>query len=317
MTMILLSLCFAIGLLLLLSVGFRRSADKGGSLAEQRMRAAIEADLGQAIDDSAPVKAKRDPLRQRIVDSISARLERSSALHSSEGRGLIAWLDTELILAGVRDRYTPYQALGVMFTAWIVGLLGFVLCWMAALPLYAGVGLLVVFALYPLLKLRALKAARKELIDSELAFFIMELVMALSSGRSNIDDALLRVAQNNSSSPGAPLAREFELACTEYRVGGKDREEALMDITRRTRNEGVEALVDGIIAALKTGADPLTALREQSEQARRLRKQALRTFSARQKPKGTLGMVATMGGGVLILCTPLVIGLFDVISGVS
>jgi Flp pilus assembly protein TadB len=311
----LLAICFTVGLALLVNGMVARAQSRGGGSARARQREMLKREMGADINE--PVKEPKQSLSSRIVGALSSRLEGSDALHSNEGRGLVVWLDEQLILAGIRDRYNPYQALGTMLAIWTAATIMFVMVWLSGLALYIAVLVLILGLIYPPMKVRQLQQVRKDLIDSELAFFIMELVMALSSGRSNIDDAMMRVARNNADSPGAPLAREFELACNEYRVGGRDREEALMGITRRTRNEGVEALVDGINAALKTGTNPLAALREQSEQARRLRKQSLRTYAARMKPKGTLGMVATMGGGVIMLVTPLIIGMMGTLQGVG
>ena len=313
---LLLSLCLVAGLMLIISWLMNRAQETGGTVAEKRMRALIEGELDDLQETQEQNDTATQPgLAERIVKRVADKLTRSDALASDEGRNLISWLDEQLILAGLRDRFNPYEALGVLLTCTVAGAAAFLLLWGIGMPIWLGAVLMIVLVIYPPAKLVQLKNRRRNIIDSELAFFIMELVMALSSGRTNLDDALLRVARNNATSPSAPLAREFELACTEYRVGGKDRELALMDIVRRTRNEGVEALVDALIATLKTGSDPLHALREQSEQARRLRKQALRTFTAKQRPKTTLGMMAEMVGGVILLGTPLVIGVLDAITG--
>jgi Flp pilus assembly protein TadB len=306
---LLVTLLFAVGLGLIFGYGYRRATTDAGGIAEQRLRQRIAEESGPDPVVASASKRKPKSLSVQIVDSFTRAFQRSESLASAEGTNLVAWLDEQLILAGVRDKLNPYRALGTATAIWTAAAL-FAVFTLAtgALPSWAAIFGAVIVASYPPLKLRQLKTRRRDLIEQELPFFVQELAMTVSAGAENLDNALMRVAANNARDEKAPLAREFDLAVKEYRVGGRVREEALLDVYRRTQLPAVDTLVDALIAAFDLGGKALEeTLQRQSDQARELWAQSMRSFAARKEPMITLGMIETTAGGLLMLAAPLVI----------
>jgi Flp pilus assembly protein TadB len=250
------------------------------------------------------------------VARLASRLEHSGWFDKGEGKGFIERLDDELVVAGIRYKMTPYQALAVALLVWSIGvILPTFLKLAIGLPTILYVASVVAFALYPWLKLRGLKAERQDSLKMELPVFIQQLRMLLSSKMTNLDDAIARVVRNAEIDPyDSALAREFGQAQTEYRLGGVNREEALRAISKRTRVVAVQNLVEAIIQGLRTGTDMAVVLEEYGKQARETWRQDMRAFMGKKEPLITIGMVITMFGGFILIAAPLLINLTRTLS---
>ena len=318
-------------LLLMMGVGLltrhvvRSATRRSESEAETRVRNLISAELqGSRIHGGAPPEKRRLFGRRRVrngsptVDRLAARLERSGWFGSGEGKTFIERLDEELVVAGIRYKLTPYQALAIALLIWGAGVvLPTLMVLTVGLPVFIYVAVVVVFAIYPPLKLRSLRVARQDSLKMELPVFIQQLQMLLSSGMTTLDDAIGRVVRNAALDPyDSALAREFGQAQTEYRLGGVDRETALHAISRRTRVVAVQNLVEAIVQGLRSGNDMAVVLEEYGKQAREMWRQDMRAFTARKEPLITLGIVITMFGGFILMAVPLLINLVRTLGSV-
>jgi len=251
------------------------------------------------------------------INALSGRLERTGWFEQGEGKTFIDRLDQELIVAGIRYKMTPYQALATAILIWGMGvILPTFMYFAVGIPVFLYVLVVIVFAVYPPMKLRSLKQDRQDSLKMELPVFIQQLRMLLSSNMTTLDDAIARVVHNAEIDPyDSSLAREFGQAQTEYRLGGVDREVALRRIGERTRVPSVQNLVEAIIQGLRTGTDMERVLEEYGKQARELWRQDMRSFTARKEPLITIGMVITMFGGFILIAAPLLINLVQTLKG--
>lgn len=290
--------------------------------AERRVRKLIREEL-EGTQFELPQEQEEKPKKKRregaaSVNALASRLERWQLLHQGEGKTFLEWLDEQLIVAGIRDKMTPYQALAAALLVWAAGVIfPTFLAIAGVLPkvLYAIV--VILFALYPPLKLRQLKAARQDQLKMELPVFIQQLRMMLSTGMTTIDDAIARVVRNTKLDPyDSELAREFEQAQIEYRLGGVPREDALLRIGERTQVPSVRSLVDVIITGIRTGAPMENVLAEYGHQAQETWRQDSRAYMARKEPLITIGVVITMFGGFILFAAPLVLNLIQTLSSV-
>jgi Flp pilus assembly protein TadB len=313
---------------LLLMVGFgllarhiiNNATRRSVSEAESRLLDVVARDnlSGQFPEVAAPTAKGRRKHQQGspTVTRLAAWLERTGWFDAGEGKGFIERLNEELIVAGIRYKMTPYQALAVALLIWGMGIVvPTFLKFAIGLPTILYIAAVLCFAIYPWMKLRAFKTERQDTLKLELPIFIQQLRMLLSSRMTSLDDAIARVVRNAEIDPyDSALAREFGQAQTEYRVGGINREEALRAIGKRTRVVSVQNLVEAIIQGLRTGADMAVVLEEYGRQAREMWRQDMRAFTGRKEPLITLGMVITMFGGFILVAAPLLINLTHTLS---
>jgi Flp pilus assembly protein TadB len=317
-----LALLLLAGLGLIFYALYKRATERGASEADLRLARLIEQDMGDAV--VAPEAEEEDKPKKTVADSetvaaLASRLERSPALHSGEGRSFLNWLDHQLHMAGLRsDTFGPYRAIALTLLIWSAGVALPVLAWTTGLvPTWVALVCAAFFLAYPLLKLRSLQVQRRDDIEKELPFVVMELAMTMSSGMTNIDDALLRLVRNNARDPEAVLVREIEQAVVEYRHGGRRREDALRDVIWRCGVTSVETFIESIIVALQVGSPITDVLQEQADHAREMWRQSMRAYTARKMPVVVLRVVETMFGGLIIIATPLFIDLLELISGLG
>ena len=313
---ILVALTAMIAVFLVCKGWFWRGQTKARTEADERMAKLLASDpLGAGPSQAQEKKSSRVSL----TDRLAGRISRSDTFAEEEGRHFMAKLDNWLVLAGLRQRYTPEQALAQAMAIWTLGIgVPTILKMLGAMPTVLYVLVIIIFALYPIIKLRSLITARQDSIRAENIFFIQSLYMALSSGMSTIDDAIMRVARTAEEDPyDSILAREFAQAQLETRIGGKTMEQALRDVGKRTGVVSVKNLVEVLIAGIRTGAQLDRTLLEYSDQAREMWRQDMRIYKNKKQPRITIGVVITMFGATVILLTPLLIQTFRSLSGLS
>lgn len=309
-------LIFVIGLGMIVYYQIKSRGDRVERQAEERVRAIIQRDL---TDDEEKIETDKRSRFAPLVDKVSGRIQGSDQLRNEEGRHFMQWLDRQLTVAGLRDQYTPERALAIALLVWGFGVGGsLLLYYVLGLPVWMTVLGAVFFALYPPLKLKALRNERQDTLKAEVPFFIQQLYMALSSGMITIDEAIAQVSRSAKEDPyESLLSDEFGRAHTEYRLGGVDREVALRAISNRTGVMSVENLIEALIQGLRTGAPLDRVLAEYAGQARELWRQDMRTYKNRKEPLITLCLVLTMFGAFIIFSTPMLISLGRVFSGIG
>jgi Flp pilus assembly protein TadB len=309
-------------LMVALYIGARSFLTRGRieaeSEAEERMRQILAAErLGEIPEASRQELASRR--RTTITDRVARWIGSSSLFQEDEGRTFLERLDEWLLQAGIRNRYTPEQALAFAMTIWALGVgLPILLKLLVGLPAFVFLPAVVFFALYPPLKLRSLITERQDAIRAEIPFFIGQLYMALSSGMATIDEAIVRVARTAEEDPyESILSREFAQAQVEYRLGGRDMETALRGISARTGVSSVENLVEALVQGLRTGTEMQRVLLEYSDTAREMWRQDMRVYKNRKQPMVTMGLVITMFGAFIIFAVPLMIQVFQTLGGLN
>jgi Flp pilus assembly protein TadB len=317
---------------LLLIIGFgllanwliRGAQERAESDSERRLRALIREEMEGtqfSMPDEDAKLSRRERRRAKgspALDRLTRLLEGNRLLAEGEGKTFIEWLDGELVVAGLRQKMSPYRALAVTLLIWFTGVvLPTFMVLAAGLPKWLYAFMVLFFLLYPQLKLRQLKTERQDTLRMELPSFIQQLRMMLSTRMTNIDDAIARVVRNAQLDPyDSELAREFGQAQLEYRLGGVDREEALRAIGDRTRVAAVQNLVDVIVQGMRTGTEMSSVLAEYGKLAQENWRQDMRTYMARKEPLVTVGVIITMFGGFVLFAAPLILNLAHSLNSV-
>jgi Flp pilus assembly protein TadB len=317
---ILATLALMVGMGLVIRYLYLASTRRAETEAERRVRGALQRNMGDetmlAGTTAAAEQSERARPTTRAVNALQQRLENSSMLQDEEGKTFLEWLQYELMRAGLQ--IPPERALAITLLLWGFGLFMLLAHWLVHLPLLLALIAMGLAFYYPYYKLRALQRDRMDSIKAEVPFFIQQLHMALSSGMTTIDDAILRVSKTAEEDPyDSLLAREFAQAHTEYRLGGIDREVALRSIGRRTGVPALQNLIEALIQGLRTGAPMERVLVEYAQQAREIWRQDMRNYKNRKEPLVTLSLVCTMFGAFILYATPLALSLVHTLSALG
>lgn len=291
---------------------------------EEERRAALvrlQAMMEHSGEHTDKVKKERETVVRKglvgLMNRIAGRIEESERFANEEATDLLDHIQKELTLAGLR--ISPQQAIAIILMCWG----GAALAGMAAIaglfPSFIAILLGVLLLVYPFLKLRALKAVRKETIRSEVPFFLQELTMALSTGALVLDTAIARVAEDSAViGTRSMIAEEFRRAVTEYQRGGFRREDALRGVAERCGVQEVNNLVEAILTGAEMGTEGLVQTLEQyGVQAREMWRNSIREFINKREPLITLSLVVTMFGGLILYAAPLLIKAVSSLSGAS
>lgn len=310
----LLALCLVVGLLILVRGHFLAARERAEEEAEARFRYILEQDSLGEDPGAGTEPAAQVHKRSKVIEQLARRIDESRLFNEEEGLSFMDHLDRWLIQAGIRDRWSPSQALATALLIWGLGIgIPLFLALTIGLPvilLVLGVGMAII---YPPLKLHGMIRARQDSIRAEVPFFIQQIYMTLSTGSATIDEAIVRVARTAEEDPyDSILAREFAQAQIEYRLGGRTMEDAIRDVGKRTGVVSVENLCEALIQGVRTGAELDRVLLEYSSQAREMWRQDMRSYKNRKEPMVTLGLVITMFGGFTIFATMLLLDLIEV-----
>ena len=316
------SLALSSGLLILFRQRWLVTGERSQTEAQKRFEDLLE-------------KSQADPLRQEVpsgetlsaedlqeqsptIRRIAAALDKSALFNDEEGQSFLQNMERWLIQAGMRERFTPTQALAYMLSIWVIGIgASVIIDFLFGLPTLVFAVLVISIILYPPLSLRSAIRNRKDAIAAEVPFFIQQIYMTLSTGMATIDDAIVRVAASAEEDPyESYLAREFAQAQIEYRLGSKSFEEAIREISQRTGVLSVENLCEAIVQGYRTGAEMESVLLEYSDQAQEMWRQDIRAYKNRKEPIITVGMVISMFGAFVIWGTPLVVDFIESFSSI-
>ena len=298
---------------------------KEESLAEQRLRRRLAEELGTSDTDLIePSKGlfgrgrRRRPKGEKspTVTGLAHRLEGVTFFQEDEGQSFLEKLQQELTLAGLEQRWTPFEALALAIIIWAFGVAGTTALYLlAVIPKLLYIPAVVIALIYPFTKLRSLKRNRQDSIRAENIIFIMQLRMAISSGMTTIDEALARIARQAEIDPyDSILASEFGRAVNRIRVGGVDWDVAVRDVSARTGVLSVENLVEALIQGRRMGSDLTRTLEEYGRSASELWQQDMRALKAKKEPMITVGMIITLFGGFLLIAGPMMLSLLKTMS---
>lgn len=268
----------------------------------------IVRDTGLAAQDGTLIDIKGD--EGGIVANVARMIETRNTGEESSQDGLLGWLDKQLEFAGRPRGMSAAEALAYVLVVWAVAAFVMLLIILSGIvnPMLAGIAV-VIIAIYPYIRLRAMKRKRQDRARMELPVFLNDLILSLSSGMSTLDEALSRTVRSAGPGTERVLVREFGRAYAEYRHGSRDRESALRDAADRIGVDGVNDLVDTIINALRTGAPIREALRSQSNHVQIIHKQELEAYIAKKEPAFIASLVIIMFGALLLMVAPMAIQL--------
>lgn len=309
---ILATILLFIGLILIMRFVFFRTSESAETEAQSRIRDVIQK---AQLDEAPEITSDEEKAERQLpfADSLARTLSTSSTIQGEEGKDFMSRLNRNLVRAGMASKYTAEQALASAIMLWLTGFVLAVLILLSgALPKLFAILVFFIMVYYPFSKLRSAIQNRQDTIAAEIPFFIQQLYMAISSGNTNIDGAIERVARNNEKdSFNSIVAEEFGQAHIEYRLNLKSMEDAIRDVGYRTGVISVENLCEAIVQGLRTGTPMQEVLLAYSAQAQEMWKQDIRSFKNRKEPLITIGVVTTMFGAFIIMVTPMLVGLTD------
>ncbi len=157
------------------------------------------------------------------------------------------------------------------------------------------------------------KTVQRRRIFRELPDTIDLLVIGLEAGLS-LDAALLRVSREMRNM--APtVSREFDRYLLESQ-GGIPRNDALLNIKKRSPAEGLRAVVDVLLQSVKFGTDMGAALRAYAESMRHQRVILAQEKAAKVAPKLTIPMILfILPALIIVILGPGAIRLLERVSG--
>lgn len=311
----LLTIVLGAAVFMLVRLVARSAYFRGETSGADRLRKMI-ADQEETTVQAKQTKPRRSSRESFfvLVDQIAGKLRANPHADNDEVVSLLDRLDAELERAGVRDKIDAYRAIAIGIIC--IGAAALPLLWYALgiIPVWLGGIMALFFILFPYLKLKQLKNRRQSLIRRDVPAITQELTMSLAT--LTIDDALRRVAENAVTNPdGSPLGQELLTAVQEYRGMGRDREESLFAVVRRTGSDEVLMLIDTLVTGLRTGHDGLVeALEGFLEQVTNMQRQNIRTFIGKQQPLFVLCLIMTMFGAFILWAAPLVISMMKTMS---
>jgi tight adherence protein C len=164
----------------------------------------------------------------------------------------------------------------------------------------------------PEMSLRFITKKRIERMRTSLPDMIDLMVICTESGMG-IDAAIDRISREMARN-NPDLAQEFYLSALEMRAGA-NRNEALHNLSLRSRLEDLEDLVSVLIQADKFGTSLAEALRVQSEMMRSRRAQRAEELAAKIPVKMTVPLILFIFPALmLVLLGPAIIQLMQVFS---
>lgn len=311
----LLTLILGAAVFVLVRLVARSAYFRGETSGAERLRIMI-AEQEQTTVAAKQAKPRKSSSEQFmvLVDRIAGKLRNNPHADNEEVVSLLDRIDAELERAGVRDKIDAYRAVAIGIICLIAAALPLLWYAMGILPVWLAGAMALFFILFPYLKLRQLKNKRLAAVRRDVPAITQELTMSLAT--LTIDDALRRVAENAVANPdGSPLGQELLTAVQEYRGMGRDREEALFAVVRRTGSDEVLMLIDTLVTGLRTGHDGLVeALEGFLEQVTNMQRQHIRAFIGKQQPMFVLCLVTTMFGAFILWAAPLVISMMHTMS---
>jgi Flp pilus assembly protein TadB len=224
------------------------------------------------------------------------------------------WLDEQLMYAGLTNgdrRLTSQDVISYMAVYWtVIVAVTLFLAFVVQFPAFLVVLLAIIFLIYPPMRLISLRNSRQRQVIHELPSFMDDLIANLATGQTGIDEAIYAVVETNMSLPQRKrkiLTEEFGQAYAEWRYGGRNRNQALMDIGRRLGVDSVNELVGLIVQGLDTGYPIRELLIKQSKSVKEVWKQEMRAYIARKRSSMMISVGLIAVGTLVLFIVPLVV----------
>lgn len=188
--------------------------------------------------------------------------------------GLIEFVDRQIVLAGVQDRFPLERALAVKFFTTLLGIAAAVASWIL-LDWRWLAGLLVVLGYFVVdLVLYSRGQERQKVIERELPDTLDQLTISVESGLG-FESAMERASRRE-----GPLAKEMARALAEIQLGSS-RREAMLHMVDRTEVGDLRRFVAAMIHAEGFGVPIGSVLRTQAADLRDKRRQRARERAQR------------------------------------
>jgi Flp pilus assembly protein TadB len=281
---------------------------------EEKEREILQGLLDDVEDDERAREQDKSRVPQPIEDA-ALRLKRSGLLRGQAREELLLTLDRKLMHAGINNPVepgTPRSAADVisyylLYAGGIILLaLAFIL--LTSLPPLITIvwALAMLFFPYKLLTNKITKRQKAALF--QLDKFLDELDLVLSNGRTTLDDAIASTVsyQHSARRKDPVLAREFDYALRQW-TAGRDRSEALRDVSRRIGVFQISAVIENMVQSLEKGTPPRETVRSQSDQAKAMVTEALRQRIGAADTAFTVSMAMSLAGVTIILFGALIL----------
>lgn len=320
--MLIFVIAFAI-FVLTVGLGWTWQQQRDEAVAEEEnalLRGLLEdvEDDEQAIgDDRAKVPAP--------IEEAASRIRRSRMFHGAGRDELLASLDRKLLHAGMNNPVEPGAqrsaadvASYYMLFAVAILIMMFAFLLLTPLPPVITIVWAVGMLYFPVKLLNNRIAKRQKAALFQLDKFLDELSLVLSNGRTTLDDAVTATVayQQMSNRKNPILAREFDYAQRQWSAG-RDRSEALRDISKRIGVFQVSAVIESMVQSLEKGTDAREAVRSQSEQAKAMVTEALRQRIGAADQAFTVSMAMSLAGVTVILFGALILSAAQGASGIT
>jgi len=195
--------------------------------------------------------------------------------------------------------------------AQIPGAAGETLCYVAEAAPYI---LFVIFAMAPVLVVRAARRTRVEAIEQDLPP-ALELLSTLAEAGLALDSAIARITEARTAAI-RPLNEEFSIYQRDL-LGGINRFQALRMLARRVEVTSVSIFVSALIQAEQVGASLAETLRTQADDLRDRRKLQALVLAQALPVKLTFPLIACFLPGIFfVVLGPVLNQLVDVVDAV-
>ena len=161
-------------------------------------------------------------------------------------------------------------------------------------------------AVLPFLQLSGLVQERRKHVSNGLPYVIDLLSLGLSAGLDF--PGSLRQVVDKASTPDDPLVEELNLILEELRMG-KTRKQALLQFATRVPGETVREFVGAVIQAEERGNPLARVLQIQAESSRQRRSVRAEEAASKASLKIMVPMVMIFAAILLLIVTPMVMGL--------
>ena len=272
---------------------------------KQKKKVDVLKRLGPVIEQEAPRELREEELKKPFMER--ALMPLIASLFGYLGKilpsSLVENLEPKVQKAGSPGGLSAGDFLGIKVTAAFI--LGFFAYFILSLSF-----LLVLFFLFvgwyaPELYLNSLVRRRTEEIDRSLPTVLDLLTVSVEAGLG-FDSAMAKVSDKFEGL----LAGEFQRVLKEVGMG-KNRKEALRDMSKRLDNEDVTTFVGALIQADQLGISFSNILRTQSEQVRYKRRQRVEEAALKAPVKMLVPLVFFIFPTIfVVLLGPAVINIF-------
>lgn len=313
------SLLGAVSVMLLYQGWQRRSIQQARKSAFQQRWEAFQRQSKLAHIDMEEVHAEERDSEDKWLRRVGLWLQEQAFRRGGEaGASFMESLEEQMALAGHPRGWHATELVG--YAAVLIGaavILGGLLVQAGSLspPLYL---LLVLLAANePRRFLRSHQTRRQEQAAAELPYFLDELILALSSGSTNLDNAIRAVVFNPSASEhdkNRVLVQEFRRAYLEQANLSRSPEDAYRAASRRIGVPQIDDVVELLLEGLSSGAPILHMLEETSVHVYTLFEHQMQTLIKKKDTPFTVATILIMCGTAVLIVTPILLTVFRALA---